>query len=149
MIGNFQTASRLTWAFGRDDAVIFSRQIGKMNHRLEVPVNALLANSILVLILGCVYLASTTAFNAMIGTGLIMQQLSIAFPAAILLFRGRSEEVLPKHRPVRLGPFGWVANILTVVFAIIVLVFYDFPFVRPVTVGNMSKFFGFFLFQSL
>ena len=143
-IGNLQTASRLTWAFGRDDAVFLSSRIGRINQRLEVPVWALIANSVIIAILGCVYLASNQAFAAMVGTGLVMQQLSIAIPAGILLLRGRSNKVLPPDRLVRLGIFGWIANFVTVGFAVIVLVFYDFPFVMPVTTSNMSKFYACF-----
>lgn len=75
----------------------------------------------------------------MIATGLILQQVSFAFPAALLLYRKRSAEFLPANRGFKLGVFGWVANVLTVVFAIVCLIFFDFPTVMPVTPNNMSK----------
>ncbi|KAF6796391.1 choline transport, partial [Colletotrichum sojae] len=71
-----QTASRLTWSFARDDAIVFSFFLSKINPRLGVPVNALLVNSALVFVLGCVFLGSSTAFNALVATGLILQQVS-------------------------------------------------------------------------
>jgi choline transport protein len=135
-----QTASRLTWSFARDNALIGSRFVRRVHPELGIPVWALLVNNAVVFIIGCIYLGSSTAFNAFIGTGLILQQLSYAIPAALLLYRRRADAVLPRTRPFRLfGPFGWIANILTVVFAITVLVFYNFPVILPVTGSNMSE----------
>ncbi|KAL4889988.1 putative choline transporter [Aspergillus ambiguus] len=133
-----QTASRLTWAFARDDAVIMSGFLSRVHHSLQVPVYALVANAGIIFVIGCIYLASSTAFNALIGTGLILQQVSFMFPAALLLYRHRSTTYLPSSRHFRLGWFGWVANIITILFGVITLVFYCFPAEFPVTGGNMN-----------
>jgi choline transport protein len=84
-------------------------------------------------------LASTTAFNALIGSGLILQQLTFAIPAALLIYRRRSNEFLPAPRSFKLGICGWLFNFVTVAFAPLILVFYDFPAVVPVSAGNMSE----------
>ncbi|OQE20418.1 hypothetical protein PENSTE_c013G00904 [Penicillium steckii] len=133
-----QTSSRLTWAFARDDALILSKFIGRIHPVLQVPVNALLANSLVVFIIGCIYLASSTAFNALIGTGLVLQQVSFCFPAALLIFRKRSSTYLPSHRFFNIGRFGWVSNIVTLLFGILTLIFFNFPAEMPVTGGNMN-----------
>ncbi|KAJ5812493.1 hypothetical protein N7474_008794 [Penicillium riverlandense] len=133
-----QTSSRLTWAFARDDALILSRYIGRIHPELQVPVYALLANSAIIFIIGCIYLASSTAFNALIGTGIVLQQVSFSFPAALLLYRRRASTYLPPHRPFNLGLFGWVSNAMTVAFGVITLVFYNFPAEMPVDGGNMN-----------
>ncbi|KAI9927590.1 hypothetical protein MW887_003209 [Aspergillus wentii] len=133
-----QTSSRLTWAFARDNALIMSTYLGRIHPHLEVPVYALIANSAVIFIIGCIYLASSTAFNALIGTGLILQQVSFVFPAALLLFRRRSTAYLPSHRYFNLGIFGWVANMMTIAFGLMTLVFYNFPSEMPVDAGNMS-----------
>ncbi|PTB42508.1 hypothetical protein M441DRAFT_68032 [Trichoderma asperellum CBS 433.97] len=134
-----QTASRLTWSFARDNALIGSKFVCRIHPELGVPIWGLLVNNAVVFIIGCIYLGSSTAFNAFIGTGLILQQLSYAFPAALLLYRRRAVNVLPRKRLFKLyGPLGWIANILTVIFAITVLVFYNFPVILPVTGSNMN-----------
>lgn len=138
--GSQQTASRLTWSFARDNGIICSQYIGTVHSSLHVPVWALLFNAFVVFLIGCIYLASSTAFNALIGTGLLLQQLTFAFPATLLLYRKRSEEFLPSSRPFKLGKFGWIANVITLAFAVLVLVFYNFPSVLPVTGRNMSKY---------
>ncbi|KAJ9132622.1 Choline transport [Pleurostoma richardsiae] len=145
--GCIQTASRLTWSFARDDALVCSGLLHRIHPRLGVPVWALLANGAFVCVLGCIYLGSTTAFNALLGTGLIFQQLSFAIPAVLILgyrFRGLEamESVLPKQG--QRGKFrmpnvvGYVANILTIILGLLALVFYDLPAELPVTAGNMN-----------
>lgn len=138
-----QTASRLTWSFARDNALIGSSWIGHIHAWLGVPVWALVANNAIVFIIGCIFLGSSTAFNAFIGTGLILQQVTYAIPAALLMYRKRSIRFLPINRPFRLcNPIGWVVNFFTVAFAIVVLIFYDFPVILPVTGSNMSEYSG-------
>lgn len=135
-----QTASRLTWSFARDSGLIASSKLSHIDRRWQVPIWALCANGLVIFIIGCIYLGSSTAFNAFIGTGLILQLITFAFPAALLLARGRPTEFLPSTRTFGLPrAFGWVANFFTVAFAILCLIFYDFPAVRPVTASSMSK----------
>lgn len=142
--GAQQTASRLTWSFARDDALVFSRYLSRIHPDFQVPVWALLANCVCVFLLGCINLGSSTAFNALVSTGLILQQLSYAFPAALMLYH-RSKGTLEHYLPVKKTSFrlrfgaGPVANGLTVVLAVLSLVFYDFPAVLPVTPANMSE----------
>lgn len=136
-----QTASRLTWSFARDDALVLSKFIGRMHPTLNVPVWAIIANSGVVFVIGCVYLGSSTAFNAIVGTGLVLQQLTFSMPVALVLYRRRGPQWLPKTRGFRLpGVVGWIANSVTCLFGLLVLIFFDFPFVVPVTAGNMSKY---------
>lgn len=135
-----QTASRLTWSFARDSALVGSQFFGQIHPRLGVPVWSLVANAFVVLIIGCIYLGSSTAFNAFIGTSLLLQQITYAFPAALLMYRKRKARYLPVNRPFKLpGAFGWIANFATVAFAVVVLIFYNFPVVLPVIGSTMSK----------
>ena len=134
-----QTSSRLTWAFAKDDALIFSKYLKRLDSKLQVPVSALLFNAAWVFVLGCVYLGSSTAFNAIVAPGLILEQLSFAFPAALLMWQRRDPRFLPGKGPFKLGKLGWVANVVTVGWACVELIFYDLPSERPVTSGNMSR----------
>ncbi|KXH50652.1 hypothetical protein CSIM01_01501 [Colletotrichum simmondsii] len=141
--GALQTASRLTWAFARDNAIVFSPFLCKIHPKMGVPVNALLVNWALIFALGCIFLASSTAFNALVATGLILQQVSFAFPAALALYH-RSQggaafrRVLPRRNFTMPPLIGAAANILTIVLGLLALVFYDFPVVMPVSASNMN-----------
>jgi len=63
LLGSVLAASRITWAFARDEALIFARFIKKIDRKQGVPLYALLFNSFWILALGCIFLASTTGKN--------------------------------------------------------------------------------------
>ncbi|KAL4902939.1 hypothetical protein BDW74DRAFT_186592 [Aspergillus multicolor] len=135
-----EVASRLTWAFARDDALIGSRRLFSRIHGiLQVPVWALIANAIVISIVGFVQLGSSTAFNAFVGSGLLLQQCSFAIPVALLMWRKRSGAILAGDRYFRLrGLLGWIANAVTVLFAGLTAVMYCFPVTLPVSGGTMN-----------
>ena len=138
-----QTSSHLIWAFGRDNGLVFSKQLAQMHPGLEVPVWSLLANAAVIFVCGCIYLASTAAFNALINTTIILQMISFAMPCMLLMFRGRSKRFLAKDRWFRLpGWLGWACNATVVVFAIIEVVFFDLPTSVPTTGSSMSESFS-------
>ncbi|KAI4848966.1 amino acid transporter [Aureobasidium sp. EXF-8845] len=134
-----QTSSHLIWAFGRDNGLVCSRHLAKMHLTLSVPVWSLLANAGVVFIAGCIYLASTAAFNALINTTIILAMISFAIPCLLLMCRGRNEKFLAKDRWFRLPNWlGWTCNATVVVFAIIELVFFDLPTSLPTTASGMN-----------
>jgi len=134
-----QTASRLVFSFARDDALIFSNKIGLMHGSLGVPPYALLFNAFIVFIIGCIYLGSTTAFSAIIGTGLVLQQITYAIPALLMMYRRRAPQYLPSSGYFNLGKFGWVINGITVAWSLLQLVLFNLPLAIPVSGSSMSK----------
>lgn len=113
-----QTASRLTWSLARDDALLCSRWFSKV--MLEVPAPVLLLNAGGTFILGCIFLASTAAFNAILGSAIILQMLSFAIPIFFLVWYKRSPSLPPEKRAFKLpGWAGWKANIITILWAIV------------------------------
>lgn len=139
LIGAQQTASRLTWSLARDRALVGSHWLSQINSHCQVPIWGLIFNFSIMFIIGCIYLGSSSAFNAFIGTGLVLQHISYALPAALLLYRNRSEAWLSKERSFRLpGVIGFTVNIITICFAFLVLIFYDFPTAIPVSGSSMN-----------
>ncbi|GES64997.1 choline transport protein [Aspergillus terreus] len=134
-----QTSSRLTWSFARDEALFFSRKLVSVSPSLGVPVYSIILDGVLVGLVGIVYVCSSTAFNAFIGSTVMVAQISFAVPAALLLVRRRSSTFLPPTRPFRLPNIvGYVVNVMTIVWAIVITVFFCFPTSLPVTGGNMN-----------
>ncbi|KAE8385571.1 amino acid/polyamine transporter I [Aspergillus alliaceus] len=134
-----QTASRLTWSFARDEALFYSNKIASVSPSLGVPVYAILVDGMCVLLLGIVYVASSNAFNAFISTTVIVAQISYAVPSALLLYRRRSTDYLPPSRPFKLpNSVGYTVNVMTIVWAVVLTVFFSFPTVLPATSGNMN-----------
>lgn len=79
------------------------------------------------------------AFNAFISTTVIVAQISFAIPAAILICRRRSASFLPPGRKFKLPtPIGYFSNAVTIIWAVVLLIFFCFPAEFPVTGGNMS-----------
>ncbi|PYH93950.1 choline transporter [Aspergillus ellipticus CBS 707.79] len=134
-----QTASRLTWSFARDNALFFSHRLSSIHPSLGVPVNALILDGVAVLLVGIVYVCSTTAFNAFISTTVIVAQISFAIPAVLLLVRRRDPHYLPSNRPFKVPhALGYAANTVCIVWAIILTIFFCFPTELPVTGSNMN-----------
>ncbi|KAH8429663.1 putative choline transport protein [Aspergillus melleus] len=61
-----QTASRLTWSFARDDALFYSHRLAHVSPTLGVPVYALILNGVIVLLVGIVYVASSTDYAVVV-----------------------------------------------------------------------------------
>ncbi|EYE90206.1 putative choline transport protein [Aspergillus ruber CBS 135680] len=134
-----QTASRMTWSFARDDALFGSRWLGRVHEGLNVPIYALVANGVIVMLIGIVYVCSTTAFNAFISTTVIIAQISFAIPALLLLIRRRDTHYLPAKRVFKVPDvIGYIANTVCVLWAVVETVFFCFPASFPVTGGNMN-----------
>lgn len=106
------TSSRMTYAFARDGGLPFSRVFAKVDKRLDVPLNALLLTTVLVIIFGCIFLGSSSAFNAIVSASVVALGITYAIPPAINCMRGR--RMLPSSRPFVLkGALGWICNLVS------------------------------------
>lgn len=110
-IGIMTTSSRMTYAFARDRGIPFSSFFAKIHPTLDVPVNALMLTTGLVIIFGCIFLGSNSAFNAIVSASVVALGISYGIPPAINLARGR--KMLPPTRPFILpNALGWTCNIV-------------------------------------
>lgn len=64
LVSSHTWQSRLCWSFARDRGVPGHRWLSKVNPTLSVPVNAHFVSCVIVGIVGCLYLATGTAFNS-------------------------------------------------------------------------------------
>lgn len=127
--------ARLCWSFSRDNGLPFSKRLSIIDPNLGVPLNAHLFSSFWVAILGLLYLASDAAFNSMVVGCITFLLLSYLVPTACLLYRGRKNIV---HGPFWMGTLGFIANCITIFWAIFALVFFSLPTTMPVTAGTMN-----------
>lgn len=127
-IGTYITAGRTLWTLARDDATPFSRTLGqiKPGANFKNPFNATLACGLINTCLGCIYVGSTTAFNAFVGSFVILSSLS--YCAAILPFilTGRfSRSEKEGGNGMKKGPYamghktGLVVNIISCAYIIV------------------------------
>ncbi|KAL7273888.1 choline transporter [Rhizina undulata] len=127
--------ARLCWSFARDRGLPGSRYWSQIHPKMGIPFYAHTMSCVLVAILGCLYIGSTTAFNSMVTACIVLLYISYAIPVILLLMKGRNNI---KHGPFWLGNWGLVANILLLMWTLFTLVMFSFPYGKPVTAGNMN-----------
>lgn len=126
--------ARLGWSFARDNGLPGSRYWSKVS-RTGVPVNVHLMSCGWCAVIGCIYMASTTAYNAVVIGCISFLLISYSIPAVFMLHKGRSNI---KHGPFWLGKVGLVCNVVVVSWTVFAVVFYSLPPQMPVTAGNMN-----------
>ncbi|KAH3674313.1 hypothetical protein WICMUC_003385 [Wickerhamomyces mucosus] len=127
--------ARLCFSFSRDNGIPGSRYWKKVNKKTGLPVNAHLMTCFWCGVVGCIYMGSTTAYNAMVTGCIIFLLFSYAIPIVALLIYGRNNI---KRGPFWLGPFGLLANIVVLSWTLFATVFFSFPFTMPVEADTMN-----------
>ncbi|KAF5548197.1 cholin permease [Fusarium napiforme] len=136
IIGLYISCGRTLWTLSRDGATPWPSVFSNFNIRFDAPINATMASAVLVTLMGCIYVASKTAFNAIIGSYVLMS--SSAYTAAVLphLLTGRRNVV---YGPIRMGrKLGLVVNAIASAYMVIAFVIYCLPYSLPVTAKNMN-----------
>jgi choline transport protein len=129
----FIFAGRTIWSLSRDGGVPYSKFISHLDW--ASPVRATGIMLVLQIIIGVLYVASSTAYSSFINLTLFALNITVALPQAALLFRGRS--ILPE-RAFSLGKFGYITNAAATVFAIFFSISFCFPVASPVTATSMN-----------
>ncbi|KAL7622654.1 hypothetical protein AAE478_008167 [Parahypoxylon ruwenzoriense] len=131
------TSSRMSYAFARDRGLPFSSVFAQVHPTLDVPLNALLWTAAWVVVFGCIFLGSTSTFNAITSASVVALGITYAIPPSINVLRGR--RMLPAERPFKLpGALGWVMNLVGIAWTILTTVLFVFPPELPVTSSNMN-----------
>lgn len=133
--GCYITAGRTLWTISRDQATPFSGWLSKINSRMHNPFNATLVCGGIVTILACIYVGSTTAFNAFVGCFVQLSSLSY-FAAIFPHLLTRRSSFTPGH--FWLGPVGYVINALSCVYILAFVVIFCFPFSMPTDAASMN-----------
>jgi choline transport protein len=131
VISSQLSTGRMFWAFSRDGALPFSNTWAKVNHRLQMPMNAQLAVTAIVAALGCLYLGSSTAFNSLLGSAVTINNCAYLVPILTNLLTGRRN--MYKGVFHMAGYTGFIVNTVTVCWLAFAIVFFSFPYYKPVT----------------
>ncbi|QSZ34372.1 hypothetical protein DSL72_005964 [Monilinia vaccinii-corymbosi] len=84
LIGAYITAGRCLWTLARDNAVPFSSSLQIIHPHHKSPINATIACGICGTILGAIYVGSLSAFNAFVGSFVVL--ITLSYLASILPF---------------------------------------------------------------
>ncbi|KKY18208.1 putative choline transport [Phaeomoniella chlamydospora] len=135
-IGTYITSGRTLWTLARDRATPFPSTLNRVHPTLNMPLNATLVCCAIVTILGAIYVGSTTAFNAFVGSFVVMS--SSSYTAAIL------PHLLTRRKNIIPGPFwmkGWIGflmNFIACAYMIVWIVIYCFPYALPTDAQSMN-----------
>ncbi|KAF2877610.1 amino acid/polyamine transporter I [Massariosphaeria phaeospora] len=138
-IGFFATASRMLWAFAREDGVPFSRQISTVEPRTALPIYPIAVTVTISLLLALINLGSTTAFNALSGLTVAGFYSAFIVSASVMLYRRLT--VAPSDiawGPFRLGKAGVPLTIIALVYSFVGWFFSFWPPVSVVTVKSFN-----------
>ncbi|KAA8571196.1 hypothetical protein EYC84_000532 [Monilinia fructicola] len=148
LIGTYITAGRCLWTLARDNAVPFSGWLHIIDLRHKNPFNATVACGMWSTILGAIYVGSSTAFNAFVGSFVVL--LTLSYLASILpfIFTGRFARSAQFSGPYnnRMAPgwfqmnnvVGYFVNITSCLYIIVFVVIYCFPYAIPFDAGSMN-----------
>ncbi|RDA91838.1 hypothetical protein CP533_3657 [Ophiocordyceps camponoti-saundersi (nom. inval.)] len=130
------TSSRMIFAFARDGGLPASPAFARVHPRLGQPLNALALSSVVVILFGFVFLASSSAFNAIMSASVVALDLSYGMPIAIRCLRGR--DILPEGRWRLPAWLGWTVDLISLAYISLTTVLFLLPPNRPVTGTNMN-----------
>jgi choline transport protein len=134
--GVYITCGRTLWTLARDRATPFPHLLGKVSPTLRMPFYATITCGCVVTILGCIYVGSTTAFNAFVGSFVLFSTAS--YTAAIL------PNLLNRRKNIIYGPFhlkgalGYILNFIACAYMMVWFVIYCFPYSLPTTAASMN-----------
>ncbi|KAK8100160.1 hypothetical protein PG999_010534 [Apiospora kogelbergensis] len=136
VVGLYMTAGRTLWTLARDGATPFAGRLAHISPRFGVPIASTVASACLVTVLGCIYVGSSTAFNAFVGSFILL--IMSSYLAAIL------PNLLTGRRHIRYGPFrlrGWLGfavNGVACAYMLVWFVIYSFPYALPTDAKSMN-----------
>ncbi|PLB40464.1 putative choline transport protein [Aspergillus candidus] len=154
--GSWITCSRITWAFARDvripqpysstnpmlskatiqNGLPFSTYFSRIHPHYNIPMRTTILSASFCAVYGLVYIASTTAWDSIVNTAVLLLNITYTVPQCILAVGRRSS--LP-NRQFSLGWWGgYAVNWFSLVWLVVSGVLMLFPTRWPPTKGNMN-----------
>ncbi|RMZ86993.1 hypothetical protein DV736_g5784, partial [Chaetothyriales sp. CBS 134916] len=137
VISELATSSRQLWSFARDGGLPFSSYIAKVNHEMNIPLNAVLVSLVITILMSLINIGSNVALNAIESIIISAFMSSYMITIACVLWKRIKGEPLPARR-FSLGRYGMAINIASLVFLLPLFFFSFFPLATPVTAKTMN-----------
>ncbi|ORX53264.1 amino acid transporter [Hesseltinella vesiculosa] len=128
-------SSRMIYAFARDNATPFSKQISTVNDYTKTPVWAVWANIIFAVVVGILYIINDTAYSAIVSVNTIASSSAYLIPIFLRLTVSRKKF---KRGPFHLGPFSDAIGVCSCLWIVFTCILFVFPTEYPVTPLNMN-----------
>ncbi|KAJ5545553.1 Amino acid/polyamine transporter I [Penicillium sp. DV-2018c] len=130
------TSSRMIFAFARDGGLPASKFFARVHPTLKLPLNALILSVVVVIAFGCIFLGSSSAFNAIISASVVALDLSYGIPIAINCLQGRRS--LPERKWQLPRTLGWIVDMIALSYILLTTVLFVFPPSSTVTGSSMN-----------
>ncbi|KAL8792909.1 MAG: hypothetical protein Q9195_004486 [Heterodermia aff. obscurata] len=133
------TASRMLWAFSRENGLPFSDYLSKVHRGTRLPLFAIFATAILNVLVSFINIASTAAFQAFVGVTIASWFTSFLLASSVMLYKRltTNESELP-WGPFRLKKWGIPITIVAQAYTIIGLFWSFWPYSPDVTAESMN-----------
>lgn len=138
VFNNLASATRLTWAFARDNGLPLSRFFRRISRKHKIPVNSLLLVSLVVVLITLLNLIDTAAFMAVLSLSAVALYTSYAIPIILLAVKRVYHPAEIRWGPFCLGRWGLPINLFAIVYSVYVVIFVTFPPILPITATNMN-----------
>ncbi|KAI8065090.1 amino acid/polyamine transporter I [Gongronella butleri] len=129
------SSSRMVYAFARDGAMPFSKQLHTLNKRTNAPVMAVWFNILVATIVGILYMINETAYSSIVAVNTIGSQLSYLVPILLRITTSRKSF---QPGPWHLGRFSVPMGIIACLWILFTCGLFIAPTSSPVTPGNMN-----------
>ncbi|KAL8801575.1 MAG: hypothetical protein Q9182_004361 [Xanthomendoza sp. 2 TL-2023] len=138
-VGSLATASRMLWAFAREQGLPGSSVLARVESRTLLPLYAIGLSTLISLALALINIGSTKAFNALTSLVVVSFYSSFALAAAVLLHR-RLSRTSPElvYGPFNMGRAGVPVIVLSLVYSVIGIFFSCWPPTAQVDAVTMN-----------
>lgn len=130
------TAGRMLWTLGRGNAAPFAKFIGHISAVHHNPLNATLCTAVLNMLLGAIYIGSTTAFSAFVSSMVCLNLL--CYLATILPHLVSGRTTFPRGVFWMRGWIGTFVHSVTCIYIVVFMIIFCFPYSMPVTPESMN-----------
>ncbi|KAK8869444.1 hypothetical protein IAR55_000008 [Kwoniella newhampshirensis] len=128
-------SSRLFFALSRDQAFPH-KKIFMAQNRYDVPYYGVWLSVVVGCAICACYIGSVVAFNAILSAAAISVLLAYGMPIMCRVLYPSGLDGY--HGPFRLGKFSWAINVASLVFIVVMSIFFVLPTSHPTTALNMN-----------
>jgi amino acid transporter len=132
------STARQTFAFARDNGLPFSKWIGHMDPKKNIPANAIAVSCIITMLLSLINLGSNVAFNAIISLQVCALMWTYATSVGCVLYRRVAHPELMPNARWSLGKWGVPVNIIGFAYSLFTFFWSFWPNTIPVTLENFN-----------
>jgi choline transport protein len=131
-------ASRLMWAFARDNALPYSSYLSRVEPRTKLPLYSIGVSVVFTMLLGLINIGSAAAVTAVTSLVVSGYMGSYILPISLLLVKRIRNPDVVNYGPFSLGKLGIPTNIFALIWIVIVMIFSFFPSAIPIALSTMN-----------